>query len=71
MALHSLARTRVRRVDLDSVPGCICLLPGIFMAGPGDWLDVEGHGRFRVLRVDWTGEHEDEACITVEKIEQG
>lgn len=68
MALHFLAATRVRKVELDSMPGCICLLPGVLMAGVGDWLDVEGHGRFRALKIEWTGPDSDEACITVEAV---
>lgn len=68
MALHFLARTRVRKANLDSVPGLICLFPGILMAGVGDWLDVEGYGRFRALKIEWTGPDNDEACITVERL---
>lgn len=68
MSLHFLPRTRVRTVNLDTMPGCICLVPGVLLCHQGDWIDVEELGRFRALKVEWKGENADEACTTVEVI---
>lgn len=68
MATHFLPRSRVRLAKLDSVPAHLCLFPGVLICAPGDLLNVESYGIFRVLRLAWGGANNDEADIAVEPV---
>lgn len=66
MALHFLLKSRIREAVVDRVPGHFLLYPGVLLCHPGDLLDIEGYGRYRVLSITWGGEDGDEADVAVE-----